>query len=128
MATRSLRQRNPVVRSALLMLGVLVIVASPIVGLLPGPGGIFVFAAGLVLVLQNSPWARRNFARWKRRWPRLGHYSEMALRRRSFRRRQARLTDAERQAQKDAMRADAHRVRDFALRTFRLDKLWNKPR
>jgi hypothetical protein len=44
----------------------------------------------LVLVLQNSDWARRHFVRFKRRWPRFGHYADMALRRRSFRRRQQR--------------------------------------
>jgi len=93
MATSS--QKNPMIRVALLVLGVLVILISPIVGAIPGPGGIFVFAAGLVLVLQNSLWARRNFARWKRRWPRFGHYADMALRRRSFRRRQRKQQEAE---------------------------------
>jgi len=93
MAARA--QKNPMIRTGLLVLGVAVILVSPLVGAIPGPGGIFVFAAGLVLVLQNSGWARRNFARWKRRWPRFGHYADMALRRRSFRRRQARLREAE---------------------------------
>lgn len=87
-------RKSPAVRIALLMTGFLLIVATPLVGIIPGPGGIFVFAAGLVLVLQNSKWARRRFARLKRRWPRFGHYSDMALRRRSFRRRQQRARDA----------------------------------
>ncbi|TGX50476.1 hypothetical protein E5A73_18635 [Sphingomonas gei] len=82
------------VRIALLITGFVLIIATPLVGIIPGPGGIFVFAGGLVLVLQNSNWARRHFARLKRRWPRLGHYSDMALRRRSFRRRQQRAKDA----------------------------------
>jgi len=88
-------RKNPMIRITLLLLGVLVILISPIIGAIPGPGGIFVFAFGLVLVLQNSLWARRNFARWKRRWPRFGHYADMALRRRSFRRRQARLQEGQ---------------------------------
>jgi len=88
-------QKNPMIRTGLLVLGLVVILISPLVGAIPGPGGIFVFAFGLVLVLQNSSWARRNFARWKRRWPRFGHYADMALRRRSFRRRQAKLQEAE---------------------------------
>ncbi len=87
-------RKSPVVRIALLVIGFLLIAATPLVGIIPGPGGIFVFAAGLVLVLQNSNWARRRFARLKRRWPRFGHYSDMALRRRSFRRRQQRAKDA----------------------------------
>ena len=54
------------------------------------------FAAGLVLVLQNSAWARKKFARLKRRYPRFAHYSDLALRRRSFRRRRERAREAER--------------------------------
>ena len=89
------KRRSPVIRIALLVTGVLLILATPVVGILPGPGGIFVFAAGLVLVLQNSKWARGHFVRIKRRWPRFGHYSDMALRRRSFRRRRERAKEAE---------------------------------
>jgi hypothetical protein len=84
------RRKSPLLRVLLLITGVLLIAATPLVGIIPGPGGIFVFAAGLVLVLQNSKWARRRFARLKKRWPRFGHYSDMALRRRSFRKRQQR--------------------------------------
>lgn len=88
------RKRSPFVRTLLFVTGILVILLSPLVGAIPGPGGIFVFAAGLVLVLQNSAWARNRFARWKRRWPKFGHYADMALRRRSFRRRQQRAKEA----------------------------------
>ncbi|MEI9928810.1 MAG: hypothetical protein WDN44_15405 [Sphingomonas sp.] len=84
------RPRHPLIRSALFATGVVVILVSPIVGAIPGPGGVFVFAGGLVLVLQNSARARRHFARSKRRWPRFGHYADLALRRRSARRRRAR--------------------------------------
>ena len=86
--------RSHMVRTALVVLGFLIMAASPLVGVVPGPGGILVFAAGLVLVLRNATWARRHFARLKRRWPRFGHYSDLALRRRSFRRRQQRAKDA----------------------------------
>ena len=45
-------------------------VLAPLVGgPLPGPFGIIGFAAGLVLVLRNSRWARRYFIRIKRRYP-----------------------------------------------------------
>ena len=83
-------RRNPLVRTILTVTGILVILVSPIIGAIPGPGGIIVFAAGLVLVLQNAAWARRHFARAKRRWPRVGHYADLALRRRSAKRRRAR--------------------------------------
>lgn len=89
------RSRSPIVRTILFVSGLLVMAASPLVGVIPGPGGILVFAAGLVLVLQNSHWARGRFVRLKRRFPRFGHYADMALRRRSFRRRRARARAAE---------------------------------
>ncbi|RYY26633.1 MAG: hypothetical protein EOP62_09305 [Sphingomonadales bacterium] len=82
------------VRISLLVTGiVLLCVVTPLIGPIPGPGGIITFAAGLTLILQNSNWARGRFVRLKRRWPRFGHYSDMALRRRSFRRRQQRAKD-----------------------------------
>lgn len=85
-----IKSNNPLIRTLLVALGALIMLVSPIVGAIPGPGGVFVFAAGLVLVLQNSRWAKGHFARIKRRWPRFGHYADMALRRRSARRRRER--------------------------------------
>jgi hypothetical protein len=85
-----LRPRNPAIRTGLTVLGILIIILSPIIGAIPGPGGIFVFAAGLALVLQNAHWAKRAYARVKRRWPRFGHYADMGLRRASAARRRAR--------------------------------------
>ncbi|MES2986322.1 MAG: hypothetical protein V4808_00305 [Pseudomonadota bacterium] len=80
-------------RIGLLITGILLLAVTPLVGPIPGPGGIVTFAAGLTLILQNSNWARGRFVRLKRRWPRFGHYADMALRRRSFRRRQQRAKD-----------------------------------
>ncbi len=77
-------------RSALTVLGIVIVIISPIIGAIPGPGGIFVFAAGLALMLQNAHWAKRGYARIKRRWPRFGHYADMGLRRASAARRRAR--------------------------------------
>ena len=76
-------------RPLLLATGVLLIAAAPVVGILPGPGGVFVFAGGLMLVLRHSAWARRRWARAKRRWPRLGDLADRAMRRPSARRRRA---------------------------------------
>ncbi len=83
-------RRNPVAKHILFALGWLLIVAAIPVGLLPGPGGVFVFAAGLELVLEASPWAKRVYARIVRRWPRLGRWTDWGLRRPSARRRIAR--------------------------------------
>ena len=54
------RARHRAVRLALLMLGCLLLVLSPFVGVLPGPGGIVLLALGLGLVLRNSLWAKRR--------------------------------------------------------------------
>jgi hypothetical protein len=75
---------------AMLVLGVLLILAAPLVGLLPGPGGVFVFAGGLILVLRASRWARLRWARLKRRFPRLGHLADRVMRRPSALRRHVR--------------------------------------
>lgn len=75
--------RSAAMRLFLVILGFALVVASPIIGVLPGPGGIFVLAGGLVLVLQNSRFARRVYARMRRRRPRIRHMMDMALRRRS---------------------------------------------
>ncbi|MBW4332269.1 hypothetical protein KY084_15540 [Stakelama sp. CBK3Z-3] len=84
------------IRILLLGVGILLILVSPLVGAIPGPGGIFVFAGGLVLVLQNSHWARKHFVKAKRRWPRFGKLADQALRRRSARRRRKREKQAAR--------------------------------
>lgn len=53
-----------------LVLGWALLVFGPLVGgPLPGPFGIVGFAAGLILVLRNSRWARRFFIRIQRRHP-----------------------------------------------------------
>ena len=88
------KERHPTLRLALFSLGVLLVAATPFVGAIPGPGGVFVFAAGLALMLQNSRWAKRRFALAKRRWPKLGHYADLGLRRASAARRRARDRDA----------------------------------
>lgn len=63
-------------------LGWLLIAASPFVGVIPGPGGIFVVAAGVALLIRHSHWAKRHYVAIKRRWPRFGRACDRALRRR----------------------------------------------
>jgi len=87
----------PPVRTALFILGLLLMVATPAVAILPGPGGIFVFAAGLALALRNSEWAKRRYVRFKRWQPRAGAWTDWGLRRGSHLRREALRKDRERQ-------------------------------
>lgn len=49
--------------------GWLLLLVAPIVGLLPGPGGIVVAAIATVVLLRYSQNARRLFVRLKRRYP-----------------------------------------------------------
>ena len=81
-------ESSPAARTALFVLGLFVMAASPAVGVLPGPGGILVFAAGLTLVLKYSGWAKRVYVRFKRSNPRKGAWADWGLRRRSARRRE----------------------------------------
>ncbi|HEY0271239.1 MAG TPA: hypothetical protein VGC10_09655 [Sphingomonas sp.] len=82
--------QSPIGRNILLATGILLLLLAPIVGVLPGPGGIFLVAGGAALILRASPWAKRAYVRAKRRWPRLGHLVDRVLRRASARRRRAR--------------------------------------
>ena len=75
---------------ALVTVGVLLILVTPLVAVLPGPAGIFTFAAGLALILRNSRWARYRFARLMRGHPRIRALSDRALRRASAKRRRMR--------------------------------------
>jgi hypothetical protein len=64
-----------------LALGWLLIAVTPLIGVLPGPGGVFVFAAGVSLLVRNSHWAKRRYAAIKRRWPKLGRAADKVMRR-----------------------------------------------
>ena len=93
MAKRSLYQRlrtNAQMRSALVCLGILLMIVAVLIGPLPGPGFLIVFPIGLMLCLQNSAWAKRRYVRFKRRHPRHGDRADRILRRVSAARRRAR--------------------------------------
>ena len=65
-----------------LVLGVLLMLAAPIIGIpTPGPLGIFIFGFGFALVLRNSRWARRRYLRYTRRYPRVRRAVDFGLRR-----------------------------------------------
>jgi hypothetical protein len=77
--------------------GLILIGLGILISPLPGPGGIFLIAPGLALVLKASMWAKRHYVRMKRWQPRAGYWTDMALRRQSARRRHARLKEEKRQ-------------------------------
>jgi hypothetical protein len=80
---------NPIVEWSLFALGVILLIASPLVGVIPGPGGIVVAGLGLALILKSSMWAKRHYARFKRWQPKAGRWTDWALRRPSAQRREA---------------------------------------
>jgi hypothetical protein len=80
---------NPIVEWALFALGLILLIVSPLVGVIPGPGGIVVAALGLALILKSSMWAKRHYARFKRWQPKAARWTDWALRRRSAQRREA---------------------------------------
>jgi hypothetical protein len=81
---------HPIVEWSLFALGVLLLLLSPLVGAIPGPGGVLVAGLGLALVLKTSAWAKRRYVHFKRWKPRAGRWTDWALRRRSAKRREER--------------------------------------
>ena len=91
---------HPVVEWTLFAIGlILLFVVAPLVGALPGPGGIVVAGVGLSLVLTTSLWAKRRDVRFKRWQPKAGGWTDWALRRRSAKRRK----EVEKQRQSAAL-------------------------
>ena len=80
---------HPVVEWAVLVIGVLLMILSPLAGAVPGPGGILVFALGLAMVLRTSMWAKRRYVRFKKQQPKAGRWIDWGLRRQSAKRREA---------------------------------------
>ena len=78
---------HPFVEWSIFALGMLLIFVSPLAGVVPGPGGIFVFALGLAMVLKTSMWAKRRYVRFKRWQPKAGQWIDWGLRRRAAARR-----------------------------------------
>ncbi|HEX8191285.1 MAG TPA: hypothetical protein VF552_00145 [Allosphingosinicella sp.] len=94
-------QTTPV-RYVLVGVGCLLIALTPLVGPIPGPGGVVVFAAGLSLVLKYSGWAKRLYVRFKKKHPNKGRWTDWGLRRASAARREELL-----KARETAARAEA---------------------
>ena len=87
--------QTPAVRTALVGIGFVLIALTPLVGPIPGPGGIIVFGAGLSLVLKYSGWAKRFYVRLKRKHPNKGDWADWSLRRGSAKRRRVLVKERE---------------------------------
>ena len=80
---------HPVTEWTIFAVGVILIILSPVAGVIPGPGGLFVFAIGLAMVLKTSMWAKRRYVKFKRWQPKAGRWADWGLRRESAKRREA---------------------------------------
>ena len=100
---------HPIVDWTIFILGVILILLSPVVGALPGPGGIFVLAFGLAMVLRTSHWARRRYVEFKRWQPKAGRWTDWGLRRKSALRREA-LAKEQKAVERDALGQEAQVV------------------
>ena len=79
---------HPVVEWSIFVVGLILMLLSPLAGIIPGPGGIFVFAIGLAMVLKTSMWAKRRYVRFKSWQPKAGRWADWGLRRSSAKRRE----------------------------------------
>ena len=79
---------HPIVEWTIFVVGLLLLfVVAPLVGAVPGPGGVVVAGIGLAMVLKTSMWAKRRYVHFKRWKPKAGGWTDWALRRKSARRR-----------------------------------------
>jgi len=86
---------SPIVEWGLFVLGVLLVIAGFAIAPIPGPGGVFLIAPGLALILKTSMWAKRHYVRLKKkrvgfrgRHVVIGEWTDWALRRQSAKRRE----------------------------------------
>ena len=80
---------SPVVEWSMFVAGILLVLAGLAIAPVPGPGGIFLIAPGIALILKTSMWAKRRYVRFKRWQPKAGRWTDWALRRSSAKRRDA---------------------------------------
>jgi hypothetical protein len=77
-------------RLAMFWGGLLCVIVSPIIGPLPGPWSILLFAFGFGLMLKASRMVKKRYVRFKKRFPNKGDWVDWGLRRPSYTRRQER--------------------------------------
>ena len=99
---------HPVVEWSIFAVGLILMILSPLAGVIPGPGGIFVFAIGLAMVLKTSMWAKRHYVKFKRWQPKAGRWADWGLRRSSAKRREAMLRERQARANEAVAQAALH--------------------
>jgi Putative transmembrane protein (PGPGW) len=72
---------NPAFRYAMVILGWVLILGAVAIGPLPGPGPMILAPIGLAIILKNSLWAKKRYARFVRMYPEYGGWMDWAMRR-----------------------------------------------
>lgn len=65
----------------MILLGWLLIIGAVAIGPLPGPGPLLLAPVGLALILKNSIWAKRRYAKLAKQHPQYGDWLHWMLRR-----------------------------------------------
>lgn len=68
-------------RWLMLMLGWVLVLGSPLLGPLPGPGPLIILPVGLAIILKHSRWAKKRYAVLARNNPEYGRWADWAMRR-----------------------------------------------
>lgn len=68
-------------RWTMLIIGWLLVLGSPLLGPIPGPGPLIILPIGLALILKNSLWAKKRYARLARQHPEYADWANWAMRR-----------------------------------------------
>jgi hypothetical protein len=65
----------------MLTLGWALLIGAPLLGPLPGPGPLMILPIGLALILKNSLWAKKRYARLAKIHPEYANWTNWAMRR-----------------------------------------------
>jgi hypothetical protein len=66
-------------RWLMLIIGWFLVIGAPLLGPIPGPGPLIILPIGLALILRNSLWAKKRYARLARRHPEYGRWANWAI-------------------------------------------------
>ena len=80
-APKKLWRETNAFRWLMLCLGWLLVLGAPLLGPIPGPGPLIILPIGLALILKNSRWAKKRYARLARQHPEYARWANWALRR-----------------------------------------------
>jgi hypothetical protein len=82
---RTKAKDSPARRWTMIIIGWALMIVAPLIGWLPGPGGLILFPLGLAILLKHSLWAKRVYSRASKRHPEYALWANWAMGRKRFR-------------------------------------------